>query len=96
MTSKQRAYLRAMANDMQPVLYIGKEGVTDAVADELEAVLESRELVKAALQRGAPVTARQACDELCARTAAQPVQCIGSKFVVYRPSRERPASIVLP
>ena len=43
-TSKQRAALRAMANTMQPLYQIGKEGVTPAVTAQLNDALEAREL----------------------------------------------------
>ena len=91
MTSKERPYLRSMANTMDPVLYIGKEGVTQGVVQQAWDALEARELIKVAVQREAPFeTAREACGELCERTHAEPVQCIGMKFVIYRSARKGP------
>ncbi len=91
MTSKQRAFLRGLANTEEPVLYIGKEGITQPVIQQAWDALEARELIKVALQRNAPYGgAREACGELCEATHAEPVQCIGSKFVIYRPSRKGP------
>ena len=58
-TSKQRAYLRSMCNTMQPVLYIGKDGITDGTIKEAWDVLEARELIKCSVQREAPLTARE-------------------------------------
>ncbi len=95
LSSKQRAYLRSMCNTLQPVLYIGKEGITDATITEAWNVLEARELIKCAVQREAPLTAREACQELCEKTHAAPVQCIGGKFSIYRPRRKDP-TIQLP
>ena len=94
-TSKQRAYLRSMCNTMQVVLYIGKEGITDGTVKEAWDALEARELIKCSVQREAPVTAREACQELCEKVHAAPVQCIGSKFSIYRPLRKAP-TIELP
>lgn len=88
LTSKQRAFLRSMANDLQPIVHIGKEGVTPAVIKSAYDALEAHELVKAQVQKNAPMTAREACGELCAAVHAAPVQCIGYKFVMYRPARE--------
>lgn len=51
LTSKQRAYLRSMANTMDPILFIGKEGVTDATAKEAYDALEARELIKGTVQQ---------------------------------------------
>ena len=90
LTSKQRATLRAMANTLPVVLYVGKEGVTPATVKEAYDALSAREIIKCSVQRGAPVTAREACEALCAKTGAAPVQCIGSKFTLYRPSDDNP------
>lgn len=91
MTSKQRAALRGMANTMDSVLHIGKEGITPPVVQQAWDALEARELIKVTVQRYAPFdSTREACDTLCDRTHAEPVQCIGSKFVIYRRSREEP------
>lgn len=95
LNSKQRAYLRSMCNTLQPVLYIGKDGITDNTVTEAWNVLEARELIKCAVQREAPLTAREACQLLCEKTHAAPVQCIGGKFSIYRPRRKDP-SIQLP
>ena len=94
-SNKQRAYLRSLCNTMQPVLYIGKEGITPATVKEAWDILEARELFKCSVQREAPLTAREACQELCERVHAAPVQCIGGKFSIYRPRRKDP-TIVLP
>ena len=88
LTSKQRAMLRSMANTMEPVLYIGKDGITDNTVKEAYDALEARELIKCVVQNGCELSAREACDLLCEKTHAAPVQCIGKRFVVYRESRE--------
>ena len=90
-TSKQRAYLRSMCNTMQPILYIGKDGITDGTIKEAWDALEARELIKCSVQREAPLSAREACQDLCERVHAAPVQCIGGKFSIYRPRRKDPA-----
>lgn len=88
MTTKQRAALRSMANTIQPVLHIGKDGINDNMVQQAWDVLEARELIKVTVQRNSPLTAREACEELCERTHAEPVQVIGSRFVVYRKARK--------
>ena len=88
LTGKQRARLRSMANTLPVVLYIGKEGVTDATVKEAYDALQARELIKCAVQQGCELTAREALEELCARVHAEPVQCIGRRFVMYRESRQ--------
>lgn len=88
MTSKQRAKLRSMANTMDPILFIGKEGVTDGTVKEAYDALEARELIKCVVQQNCELSAREALDELCGRLGAEPVQCIGRRFVIYRESRK--------
>ena len=88
MTTKQRAALRSMANTIDPVLHIGKDGINDNLVQQAWDALEARELIKATVQRNSPLTAREACEELCERTHAEPIQVIGSKFVIYRKARK--------
>ena len=94
MTGKQRARLRAMANTIETILYIGKEGITDNTIKECYDALEARELIKGCVQQGATVTAREALTALCEKTGAEPIQQIGRRFVMYRPSRENPRIVV--
>lgn len=94
MTGKQRAKLRAMANTIETILYIGKEGITENTVKECYDALEARELIKGCVQQGAPLSAREALTELCNKTGAEPIQQIGRRFVMYRPSRENPKIVV--
>ena len=94
MTGKQRAVLRGMANTIETILYVGKDGVTDATVKECYDALEARELIKGCVQQGAPVSAREALTELCEKTGAEPIQQIGRRFVMYRPSRENPKIVI--
>ena len=89
MTTNQRAKLRAMCNMLEPVLHIGKDGITDNLVKQCWDALEARELIKVTVQRNAPYNStREACDELCERVHAEPVQTIGSRFSIYRQARE--------
>ena len=94
MTSKQRAMLRSMANTMETILYVGKEGVTDGTVKEAYDALEARELIKGCVQQGAPLTAKEAQEAICEKTGAEPVQCIGRRFVMYRPSKDNPRIVL--
>ncbi|MEF9894164.1 MAG: YhbY family RNA-binding protein [Clostridia bacterium] len=88
MTTKQRAALRAMANTMDAILHIGKDGIGDNLAKQAWDALEARELIKVTVQKGAPMDAKEACEALCERVHAEAVQVIGSRFVIYRKARE--------
>ena len=94
MTGKQRASLRKMANTIDTIIYIGRDGVTDRVVKEVYDALEARELIKGCVQQGAPMNAREAVTVLCEKTGADPVQVIGRRFVMFRQSRENPRIIV--
>ena len=94
MTGKQRAGLRKMANGIETILYIGKEGVTDQVVKEAYDALEARDLIKGCVQQGAPLNAKEALTALCEKTGAEPIQFIGRRFVMYRPSRENPRIVI--
>lgn len=85
-TSKQRAELRAKANELDTTLMVGKDGITDNLVSELDRQLEARELVKGKVLETALLTAREASDELCRQLNAEGVQCVGNKFVIYRRS----------
>jgi RNA-binding protein len=89
LTSKQRADLRSRANGIETILFIGHEGVTDNVVKQADDALTARELIKGRVLETAPLTAREACEVLAARTGAQGVQVTGSRFVLYR---ENPAN----
>ncbi|MBQ8072945.1 MAG: YhbY family RNA-binding protein [Clostridia bacterium] len=94
MTGKQRAQLRGMANTLETILYIGKEGIGENTIRECEDALEARELIKGCVQQGCPLEAREALQALCEATGAEPVQHIGRRFVLYRPSRQNPRIVV--
>lgn len=88
LTAKQRAELRKQANTLPDTLHIGKDGVTEAVVRQLEVLLESHELVKGKVLESAMLTPRTVSEALCEETGADPVQCIGAKFVLYRQSSD--------
>ncbi|MEA5039316.1 MAG: YhbY family RNA-binding protein [Clostridiaceae bacterium] len=95
LTSKQRAYLRALANPLPTTQQIGKDGVTDAVLHQAAAEIKVKELIKLRVLETAPVSLREASELLCSALGAEPVQCIGSRLVIYKRSPDKPV-IVLP
>ena len=89
-TSKQRARLRGLANTMEVILYVGKEGVTENVITQAADALKARELIKGTVQQEAPVDAREAGQTIAAALDAEPVQVIGRRFVLYKRDEENP------
>lgn len=88
LTSKQRAELRAKANGLDVTLIVGKEGITDTLIESAGILLESKELIKGKVLETAGLTAREVSDQICAATGADGVQCVGSKFILYRKSKK--------
>lgn len=95
MTTKQRAYLRSLAQTIDPVTQIGKEGVTPAFLASVDAAVEKRELVKISVLQTSPIFAKEASIEIAGAIGAMVVQVIGSKIILYRKNQKKP-KIVLP
>ena len=89
LTSKQRAQLRGIANSIDTIVHIGKDGITDNLVKQADDALEARELIKCKVQENALLTAREACEELGRLTRSEPVQVIGSRFVLYRMQHDK-------
>ena len=89
MTTRQRAALRAMCNTLDPILHIGKDGISENLIKQCWDAQEARELIKVTVQKNAPFdSTREACDALCEQVHAEPVQTIGNRFCIYRQARE--------
>ena len=91
LTSKQRAQLRALANSLDTILQIGKDGIGENLVKQADDALEARELIKGrVLDNNIDYDARAAAEELAQATRSEVVQVIGSKFVLYRESHSKP------
>ena len=88
MTSKERAEKRAQANNMEPLFQLGKGGMSDALIKQVDDALEARELIKLRVLETSPVSSREAADEIAEKTHSDVVQVIGTRFVLYRESRD--------
>ncbi|MDD5913138.1 MAG: ribosome assembly RNA-binding protein YhbY [Oscillospiraceae bacterium] len=98
LTSKQRAYLRGLANTLEPIVIIGKDGIGENLVKQANDALEARELVKCRVLENSMLTAREACDTLSVLTRSEQVQVIGTRFVLYRPThrKDKKDRILLP
>ena len=91
LTSKQRAQLRGLANSIDTILQIGKDGIGENLVKQADDALEARELIKGrVLDNSIDYDARIAAEELAKATRAEVVQVIGTKFVLYRESHSKP------
>lgn len=88
LTSKQRAQLRGLANQMETILQIGKTGITDQTVKQVDDALTARELIKIRTLETSPTTSRESADLIAEKIGADVVQVIGSKIVLYRESKD--------
>ena len=91
LTSKQRAQLRGLANSIDTILQVGKDGIGANLIKQADDALEARELIKGrVLDNNIDYDARTAAEELAKATSSEVVQVIGTKFVLYRESHSKP------
>ena len=89
LSSKQRAYLRSLSNDLDVIVHIGKDGIGDNLVKQANDALEARELIKGRVLENSLLTAREAAEELAVAARCEVVQVIGSKFVLYRMQHDK-------
>lgn len=90
LTSKQRAYLRSLANEMNSIFQIGKDGLNDNLINQVNDALEARELIKLSVLVNCEEDTRDLCNKIADKVKAEPVQVIGRKFVLYKKSLKKP------
>jgi RNA-binding protein len=95
LTSKAARHLRALGHELSPVVFVGKEGVSDALVAAANAALETHELIKVKIQAEAPVDRKAAAAELAAKTESALAQVVGRTFLLYKRHPKKP-KIVLP
>ncbi len=89
LTSKQRAQLRGLANSIDTILQVGKDGLGENLIKQANDALEARELIKGRALENSEFSAREAAEALAKATRSEVVQVIGTKFVLYRPSHKK-------
>lgn len=95
LNSRQRAQLRGLANSLNATFQIGKSGIVPNMVKQINDALEAHELVKIHVLDNCPLETRQACNEMALATGADPVQVIGRKFIIYKPSEENPQIVLV-
>ena len=90
LTSKQRAQLRGLAMTEDTIIQIGKGGISENILTQVKDALKARELIKGRVLENSLLTAREAADALAEACDAEPVQTIGSKFVLYKKNAKEP------
>jgi RNA-binding protein len=95
LTNKQQRHLRSLAHPLKPVVTVGNAGLTDAVINETDAVLETHELIKARVNAETKADRVNIANEIISQTGAVLVQIIGHIVILYRP-RKKNQQIILP
>lgn len=94
LTSKNRAKLRAMANQMDTILQVGKGGIGEQLVKQVDDALRARELIKLRVLETAPGFPREIAQALAEQTSSEVVQVIGTKFVLYRKNKKDPKIVL--
>ena len=95
LTSKQRAQLRGLANDLDTIVQVGKDGIGDNLIKQVSDALEARELIKGRVLDTAPGSARELAEQIAGAVNAQVVQVVGRNFVLFR-QKPKDSQITLP
>ncbi len=83
LTSRQRAVLRAQANNLEVVFQVGKGEIDEALIKSTADCLAARELIKMKVLENSAYTTREAAELLAQVTGSEVVQVIRSRFVLY-------------
>jgi len=92
---KQRAFLRKMAQTINPIFQVGKNGLSENQIIQIINALEARELIKITLLNTIPDEKHSLSEELAEATGAEIVHIIGNKLTLYKQSTKKP-TIELP
>lgn len=95
MTSKQRAYLKSLANTINPIFQVGKSSLTPEFIKGIEEAFHTKELIKIAVLKSCMDDPNEIAQTIADRTHSQVVQVIGKKIILYKPDKKNP-KIVLP
>jgi RNA-binding protein len=90
MTSKQRAYLKGLAMNMDPIVNIGKSSVTPELVTAVDEAINKRELIKLSVLKNCIDDPKELANVIAERTHSEVVQVIGKKIVLYRKNKDKP------
>lgn len=88
MTSKERAYLRGLANNINAIFQVGKAGISDVLLEQLNNALEARELIKISVLETAPGNSKELAEEIALGTNSTVVQTVGNKITLFRQKKK--------
>lgn len=96
MTSKQRAFLKGLAMNLDPIFQIGKNSLTPELTAAVQEALDARELIKISVLQNCLDDPKELAGLISERTRSQVVQVVGKKIVLYKEGKDEKKKIVLP
>lgn len=90
LTGKQRRHLRALGHHLDPLVQLGKNGLTDGIVAAVDAALEEHELVKVRIGTECPDDRSVIAEELPGRVRAELGQTLGRTLLLYRRHPKEP------
>jgi len=84
MDKKKRRELTKKAVKLTPVINIGLKGITDTLIDEVDRVLDARELIKININKQCPLEMDEYAEQIILKTNSELITIIGRKIVIYR------------
>ena len=96
MTSKQRAYLKGLAMNIDPIFQIGKASISPTLIEALNDALVARELIKVSVLQNCGDNPKELAQIVAERTHAEVVQVIGKKIILYKEGKKEKKKIELP
>ncbi|MDF2692311.1 MAG: binding protein [Labilithrix sp.] len=95
LSGKAARYLRGLGHHLEPIVQIGKDGITEGVVTATRTALLAHELVKVRILSEAPIDRKEAGEELAQRAGAALAQTLGRTLLLYKRHPHKP-KIVLP
>ncbi len=96
MTSKQRAYLKSLATNMEPIFQVGKSSLTPELTQGISEALAARELIKISVLKNCFDDPKEIASIVSERTRSEVVQVIGKKIILYKEGKDNKKKINLP
>lgn len=90
LTSKQRAFIKKKAHDLEPLVRIGKDGVTENLIQSILEAIDSREILKVKILQNCEKEKEEVLEELSGRNEFEVVGLIGRTIILYKENKDKP------
>jgi RNA-binding protein len=94
LTTKQKVFLRSLAQTEKPLFQIGKDAISDNLIMTVNNAFRTHELIKITVLKNAPEDIKEIAFDLARLTRSEMIQVIGRQIVLYKKAKE--PKILLP